>query len=64
MSIFESDKDTAKLYVQFLDQNRLQNLTISARMSCFVSEILKPFKKFTVIYCQFSLKTRGENESF
>ena len=24
MSIFESDKDTAKLYVQFLDQNRLQ----------------------------------------
>ena len=44
MNVFRSDKDTAKLYIQFVDQIT-QNLNISARMSWSLSEILKLFKK-------------------
>ena len=47
MSVFISDKDTAKLYVHFLDKIT-PNLNISARMSWSISEILKPFKKLAV----------------
>ena len=46
MSVFIFDKDTAKLYVQFLDQNNPKS-EISARR-----EILKPFKKLAVLYYQ------------
>ena len=48
MSVFISDKDTAKLYVQFF---RL-NLNISARVSWSTSENLKQFKKLVVVYYQ------------
>ena len=33
MSVFISDKDTAKLKSNFLDQNNIPNLNISATMS-------------------------------
>ena len=33
MSVFISHKDTAKLYVHFLDHNNPKNLNVSARMS-------------------------------
>ena len=44
-----SDKDIAKLYVQFLAQIT-PNLNISARMSGSISELLKPVKKPAVVY--------------
>ena len=49
MSVFISDKDTAKLYVQFFFTKIIPNLNISARMSWSTSEILRPFKKLAVV---------------
>ena len=39
------DKDTDKLYVQFFKTQATLNLSITARMSWYMSEILMPFKK-------------------
>ena len=52
MSVFISDKATAKLYIQFFRTKITPNLNISARMSSSLSEILKQFKKLTVVYYQ------------
>ena len=49
MSVFISDKDTAKLYVQFFFTKIIPNLNISARTSWSTSEILRPFKKLAVV---------------
>ena len=43
-----SDKDMAKLYIQFFRLKKT-DLTISTRS---ISEILKPFKKFAVVFNQ------------
>ena len=51
MRFFKSYKDTAKVGVQFFDQNT-PNLNISARMSWSISEILKQLKKIAVAYYQ------------
>ena len=51
MSVFISDKDTTKRYVQFLDQNNLKS-KYKSRMSWSISEILRPFKKLAVVYYQ------------
>ena len=42
--VFISDKDTAKLYVQFCRPKSTPNLNISVRMSWSISEILESFK--------------------
>ena len=52
MSVFISDKATAKLYIQFFHTKITPNLNISPRMSSSLSEILKQFKKLTVVYYQ------------
>ena len=52
MSVFTSDKNTAKLYIQFFQTKITPNLNISARMSSSLSEILKQFKNLTVMYYQ------------
>ena len=55
MSVFISDKDMAKLNVQYFSSRKENNSksNISARMSWSTSEILKPFKKRTGVYYQF-----------
>ena len=53
MSFIISDKDTAKLYVQFFGQEKPQINKISARMNRPISEILKPLKILAVVYYQF-----------
>ena len=51
MSVFLSEQDTARLYVQFfLDQNNPKSF--SARMTWSMSEILKSFKKLAVVCYQ------------
>ena len=47
-----SDKGTAKLYIQFF---RLKNRSkyYSTRSIRSISEILKPFKQFAVMYNQY-----------
>ena len=53
MSVFLSEQDTARLYVQFfLDQNNPKSKSFSARMSWSMSEILKSFKKLAVVCYQ------------
>ena len=52
MSVVISDKATAKLYIQFFQTKITPNLNISARTSSSLSEILKQFKKLTVVYYQ------------
>ena len=42
-----SDKGTAKLYIQFFRFKKKTDLNISTRS---ISEILKPFKKFAVMF--------------
>ena len=44
-----SDKGTAKLYMQFFRLKKKTDLNISTRS---ISETLKPFKKFAVMYNQ------------
>ena len=51
MSVFISDKDMAKLYVQFLDQNNSKSKK-SARMSWSMSALLKPLKKLAGVSYQ------------
>ena len=50
MSVFISDKDTTKLYVQFFRPKITPDLNTSARMSWAISEISKPFKNLAVVY--------------
>ena len=52
MSVFISDKDTAKLYIQFFQTKITPNLNISARTSSSLSGILKQLKKLTVVNYQ------------
>ena len=55
MSVFISDKDMAKLNVQYFSSRKENNSksNISARMSWSTSEILKPFKNRAGVYYQF-----------
>ena len=49
MSVFISDKDTAKLYIHFFRSTKITpNLNISA-ISWSMSKIFKPFKKLAVV---------------
>ena len=70
MCVFISDKDTAKLYVQFFWTKLTANLNISATDNelIYIRDFEAVQKKLAVVYsaaCVSSgLKTRGEGESF
>ena len=61
MSVFITDKDTAKLHLQLSWTKITSNLNISARMSWSISEILKPFKELSVLYYQVKNSRRKLN---